>query len=182
MVERARRRLAAAGSAGEAVLADITEFDLGRTFDGAVCPINTLGHLPRGELAAHLDAMAAALAPGARYLVQLALFVGWEGHTSRWESERDGMRLRTTWELLSRDEEAGTEVHRSTIEVLAGPRAGEVLEELHELTWWTPAGWGDAVAASPFDWAAVYDGNLPGRPQVGFDSEGGLLWHELVRR
>ena len=32
------------------------------------------------------------------------------------------------------------------------------------------------------DWAAVYDGNLSERPRVGFDSEGGLLWHELVRR
>ena len=108
--------------------------------------------------------------------------VGWEPRASRWEAERDGTRLRATWAPESRDEERGREVHRSTLEVLTGPRTGEVHEELHELTWWTPAGWGEAVAESPFTWAAVYDGNLPERPRVGFDSEGGLLWHELVRR
>jgi SAM-dependent methyltransferase len=181
MVELARRRLAAAGLAGEVVEGDIAELDLRRTFDGAICPINTLAHLSPSRLARHLSAMAGALAPGARYLVQLGLYTRWQPHVARWEAERDGTRLRVTWAPERRDERRGVELHRSTIEVLSGPRAGEVREEAHELTAWTPAAWRDAVAATPFRWAAAYDGNLPDRPRVDFDAEGGLLWHELVR-
>jgi len=51
MVEISRRRL---GSRGEVFEADMTHFDLGRTFDGAVCPINTLLHLSPAELGRHL--------------------------------------------------------------------------------------------------------------------------------
>jgi SAM-dependent methyltransferase len=173
MVELAQRR-------GRAVLADMTDFDLG-VFDGAVCPINTLGHLSRAELAAHLEAMARALPPGGRYLVQLA--IGAElGNESRWDAERHGMHVRATWIVESRDEERGTELHHSRFEVLAGPRAGETYEQVHEMTYWRPESWGAALAASPFEWAAVYDGAASGRPRLGFDATGGLLWHELVRR
>ncbi|MGH2970637.1 MAG: class I SAM-dependent methyltransferase [Gaiellaceae bacterium] len=172
MVALARRR-------GHAVLADMTDFDLG-TFDGAVCPINTLGHLSPAELDAHLRAMARALVPGARYLVQLALSAD-EGVESRWEIERDGMRISASWLVESRDVARRTELHRSVFEVLAGPRAGERHEQVHEMTHWTPETWGAAVAASPLEWAAVYDGVRGGWPRLGFAAVGGLLWHELVR-
>lgn len=174
MVEIARRH----GTA-DVVLADMTDFELG-VFDGAVCPINTLGHLSPSGLAAHLAAMARALAPGARYLVQLA--VGAEvGVASSWEVDRDGIRISASWIVESRDRARGTELHRSTFEVLAGPRAGERHEQAHTMTFWTPETWGAALAASPLEWAAVYDGAEAGRPQLGFDAVGGLLWHELVR-
>ncbi|HEY2072830.1 MAG TPA: class I SAM-dependent methyltransferase [Gaiellaceae bacterium] len=172
MVELAQRR-------GRAVVADMTDFDLG-TFDGAVCPINTLGHLSRAELALHLRAMSRALVPDARYLVQLA--VGADiGNESRWEIEKDGLRISASWLVESRDAARGTELHRSVFEVLAGPRAGERHEQVHEMTYWTTETWGAALAASPFEWAAVYDGVRGGWPRVGFDAVGGLLWHELVR-
>jgi SAM-dependent methyltransferase len=174
MVELAQRR----GTA-TVVLADMTDFDLG-VFDGAVCPINTLGHLSPAELAAHLEAMARALAPGGRYLVQLA--VGAElGVESRWDVERNETRIRATWSVESRDAVRGTELHRSVFEVLAGARAGERHEQVHEMTYWTPETWGAAVGASPLEWLAVYDGVAADRPRVGFDAVGGLLWHELVR-
>lgn len=50
MVELARERLAGRGTVE---LADMTDFDLGRTLDGAVCPINTLLHLTPEPLARH---------------------------------------------------------------------------------------------------------------------------------
>ena len=149
-------------------------------FDGAICPINTLGHLSRDELSAHLRAMARALRPGGRYLVQLAVGAV-VGDASRWEVDRDGQRVRATWTVESRAADRGTELHRSVFEVLAGPRAGQVHEQLHEMTYWTPGTWSAFVAASPLDRVAVYDGAAPGRPQTGFDATGGLLWHELVR-
>src|SRR5207302_73860 len=63
------RRLRGSGVEAEVIRADIRDFALGRVFDGAVCPINTLAHLTSSELACHLDRMAQHLRPGARYLV-----------------------------------------------------------------------------------------------------------------
>src|SRR5437016_6070098 len=46
MVALARARL---GGRGEVIVGDMTDFALGRTFDGAVSPINTLLHLTPDE-------------------------------------------------------------------------------------------------------------------------------------
>jgi SAM-dependent methyltransferase len=165
MVELARARGA------EVVLADMTDFDLGRTFDGAVCPINTLGHLTPEELARHLERMGRHLPPGARYLVQLQ--IGGEPHLSRWKA--NGVHV--TWTTEHVDPAAGRQQQRSRIET----PAGEVVEELHELTLWTPAAWAAAVAASPFAETALYDGAQDGYPAVEPGSEGPMLWHELTR-
>jgi SAM-dependent methyltransferase len=165
MVELARAR------GLEAVVADMTDFDLGRTFDGALCPINTLGHLSPDELARHLERMGRHLRLGARYLVQLQL--GGEAHSSEWET--DGVRV--TWTAEHVDLAARRQRHRSRIET----PAGEVVEEVHELTLWTPAAWAAAVAASPFAESALYDGAQDGYPAVEPGSEGPMLWHELTR-
>ena len=178
MLALARARVA--GLPAEAVEADMTGFDLGRTFDGAICPINTLMHLSREGVRAHLRAMAAALRPGARYLVQLGIVPGGHTHVSHWEAERDGVHLVVTWAPESRDGERGVELHRSTIAVTAGPRTGEVHEEVHEMTAWSHAGWRAAVEGAGFRWEAVYEGAESGRPRTGFDATGALLWHELV--
>jgi SAM-dependent methyltransferase len=165
MVELARAR------GVEAVVADMTDFELGRTFDGAVCPINTLAHLSPEELARHLERMGRHLRPGARYLVQLQL--GAEPHSSEWEI--DGLRV--TWATEHVDLAAGRQRHRSRIELASG----EVVEELHEMTLWTPETWAAAVAASPFTPTAVFDGAEEGYPAVRPGSEGPMLWNELTR-
>jgi SAM-dependent methyltransferase len=121
MLELARRRL---GDHGAVVLADMTDFDLGRAFDGAVCPINTLLHLSPDELARHLGCMARHTGS---YLVQVGLvdptadepFAG-----SHWEAERGPTRLKADWEDEGVDLERGVSRQRSRIEVLSGPRAG----------------------------------------------------------
>lgn len=66
MVELSRRRL---GTRGDISEADMTHFDLGRTFDEAVCPINTLLHLTPAELGRHLHRMSQHLERRSRYLV-----------------------------------------------------------------------------------------------------------------
>ena len=149
----------------------MTDFHLGRTFDGAVCPINTLGHLSPEELARHLERMGYHLRPGARYLVQLQL--GGGVHSSQWEA--NGVRV--TWATEHVDPAAGRQRERSRIET----RDSEVVEELHELTLWTPAAWAAAVAASPFTQSALYDGAQDRYPAVEPGSEGPMLWHELTR-
>ena len=173
MVEVARARL---GAAAEVVLADMIDFELGRVFNGAVCPINTLGHLAPGELARHLEQMGRHLQPGSQYLVQLQL--GGELRSSRWEANG----LRVTWTTGRIDIQAGRQYQRSCVEIVSGERSGEVVEELHELTLWTPEAWAAAVAASPFSATAVFDGSQDGYPAVEAGTEGPLLWHELARR
>jgi SAM-dependent methyltransferase len=94
MVTLARARL---GGLGSVHVADMTSFDLGRSFDGAVSPINTLLHLTPPELQPHLEALARHLKAGAHYLVQVGLadpkqrepFAG-----SHWEARRGDTHLR----------------------------------------------------------------------------------------
>ena len=99
-----------------------------------------------------------------------------------WEAEQGETKVRVTWSTERVDVDAGRQHHRSRIEILRGARAGEVVEELHELTLWTPATWAAAVAASGFAATAVFDGERDGYPRVEPGSAGRLLWHELTRK
>jgi SAM-dependent methyltransferase len=174
MIETARRR-------GTAVLADMAAFELGRSFDGAICAISTVAVLTSADCARHLACTARHLNPGGRYLVQLAIRDPEhpEGalHLSLWE--RAGVRV--TWSTEALDLVRGEERQGSKIEVLEGPSAGEVVEEVHVVTAWTPASWSKAVEASPFALEAVYDAALAERPRVKRDASGRLLWHVLVQ-
>jgi SAM-dependent methyltransferase len=179
MVELSRLRL---GTRGEVFEADMTHFDLGRTFDGAVCPINTLLHLSPAELGRHLHRMSQHLERRSRYLVQVGLLGPDEEPSagSHWEASRGDTSLRVEWVDEEVDLVSGMSRQRSRIEVLSGPRAGEVVEELHEMTAWTPATWAEAIKASPFELVATYDGGRKGKwPRVDAAATGGLLWHEL---
>jgi SAM-dependent methyltransferase len=181
MVALARARL---GDGAAVELADMTDFDLGRTFGGAVSPINTLLHLSPEELHRHLVCVARHLDPGGVYLVQVGLAIPdaeEEFAGSHWEASRGETSLRVSWTDEEMDFGAGRSLQRSRIEVVAGPRAGDVVEELHEMTLWTPATWHEAIAASPFTVRTTYDGNDEQRPAVPATAVGGLLWHELVR-
>ncbi len=179
MVEFTRRRLAEARVDAEVTVADMTDFDLARTFDGAVCPINTLTHLTVEQLGRHLARMAGHLEPDARYLVQVGVLDEFDpSAVSEWNAERGDVALSIRWAPVSR--RGGREEHHSRIEVLSGPRKGEVIEETHVMAAWTPASWRRAIAASPFVEVGTYDGAESGRPSIELDRGGGLLWHELV--
>ena len=149
---------------------------------GAISPINTLLHLSPAELGRHLQRMAQHLERRARYLVQVGLVeAGQEPFAgSHWEASRGETSLKVDWVDEELDVVQGVSRQRSRIEVLTGPRAGEVVEEVHEMTAWTPATWAEAIEASPFDLVATYDGGTKGEwPQVEATATGGLLWHEL---
>jgi SAM-dependent methyltransferase len=183
MVELAHRRL---GDHGRVSVADMTDFDLGRTFDSAISPINTLLHLTPEQLARHLDCMARHLEPNHSYLVQVGL-IDPESHDpfagSHWEESRGDTKLRADWTDEEVDFERGESRQRSRIEVLEGPRAGEVIDEIHHMTLWTPATWAAAIGASPFEETETYDAGKKGsRPRVEATATGGLLWHLLVPR
>jgi SAM-dependent methyltransferase len=182
MVALARERL---GGRGVVHLADMTNFDLGRTFAGAVSPINTLLHLTPRELERHFDAMARHLEPQARYLVQVGLVDPGEREpfaASHWEASRGDTHLKIDWVDEELDVAGGRSKQRSRIHVLRGPRAGEVVEEVHEMTAWTPRTWRSAIEQSALAEIATYDGSAKDSwPRVEPTATGGLLWHELVR-
>jgi SAM-dependent methyltransferase len=161
-------------------VADMSDFDLGRRVDGAICAISTVSLLRADGLARHLEAMARHLVPGTRYLVQQGL-VGdvAELWRSECEAERGEVELRVLFEALGRDSVLPTEQSRSRVEILSSPRAGEIVEDLHSTTYWTPETRRGLVDASPYAQAACYDGSVPERPVVELQS-GGFLWHELV--
>jgi SAM-dependent methyltransferase len=180
MVRLARRRLKSLP--GEAVVADMADFELNRAFGGAVCQVDSLAHLvdPR-DAVAHLACVARQLRPGARYLVQLELRDPrdpWLGvRPSVWQAERDRTQLRITWRVEQIDLDAGTEIQHARFEVVDG----RVFEERFTMAAWKPERWAAAVAEAGFDYAAVYDGDRPDRPRVALGKPGRLLWHELRR-
>jgi SAM-dependent methyltransferase len=181
MLALARKRL---GDDADLHAADMIAFDLGCVFDSAISPINTLLHLTPDVLARHLDCMASHVS-GA-YMVQVGLmepepekaFAG-----SHWEASRGDTSLRADWVDEELDFERGISRQRSRIEVLSGERAGDVLEEIHQMTLWTPTTWTAAIDASPFEETATFVGGKKDEwPRVGGDAKGGLLWHELRLR
>jgi len=171
-IDTSEAMLALARARGaEVVRADMTDFDLGRRFDGAVSVVSTVGIIGSDGLASHLESMARHLEPGARYLAQQGVFgAGAELLRSEWEAERGATKLHVVWEAIDRERS------RSRVEIVAGPRAGEVVEDEHVSTFWTVEAWREAIAASPFTEVATYDD----QNKVDLAQGGDLLWHELV--
>lgn len=187
MVRLAQKRLRTQGVVGDAVVADMTDFDLGRMFGGAICPIDSLAYLQgRDQLIRHLGRMSDHMRRGSRYMVQLEMrdpMHPWRGvRPSIWEREVEGVRVQANWRVEEIDLENGIELQRGTIECLSGPDQGRVFEEIHRMAAWTPQRWSDAIAETPFRYVAVYDGDRDARPQRPLGTSGRLLWHELVRQ
>jgi SAM-dependent methyltransferase len=174
-IDTSPEMIALARTRGHAVLADMVAFDLGRTFDGAICAVSTLALLSRAQVARHLACVADHLRPRGRYLVQLAIRdpddLGAAIHISRWEAGG----VRAEWSTEEVDLEMGVERQRSRI-----IRGEDVFDEVHLVTLWTPDAWAEAVEASPFESPAIYDGGQEGRPPVDRRCCGRLLWHELT--
>lgn len=190
MAARAAARMRALGlPPAEVLVADMARFELPRGVDGAVCALGSLKYLQSREaVLSHLYAVARHLNAHARYLVQLDLMdtgvsVDYAASDcTTWEAEVDGLRVRTTWRYVSFDAGSGRQTERCRFEVLAGPGAGQVVEEEHVLRVWSWEEWGALVAASPFRLAGVYDGQA-GYAPLPLDARierAERVWHELV--
>jgi len=180
------------GSDGTArfVVGDIRDFSLpDAPFDGAYCPINSLGYLRTDDdMRTHLQCVADALRIGARYLVQLDLHTLYgyvpDVDGGCWTERRYGRMVRARWRGLTFDPETRLEVQRSTFEVLEGPDAGRTVEEDHVVRLWDWASWSAMVEASRFQLRSAWDGDADTRPRLelgpGLERHR-LTWHVLER-
>lgn len=192
MLERGRERFREAGlDVPTLVEGDMARFDLERRFDAVICPVSSIAYLTtNGAAAAHLDSVARHLDAGSRYFVQLGLrnlhpFTPMEpGPNTQWEMDNPRGRVRCSWFGTDFDPETCIETEISRYEVLTGPEAGAVHEDMHAMRVWDWQTWSDLIAESPFRQRAAYDGNHKERPEVplGPDLEEQLLiWHELEK-
>lgn len=129
--------------------------------------------------------MAEHLRPGTVYLVQLDLHDRSDsvevGRSSTWEVTRGDTTLRVSWTTEEVDLERGELRQRSRLEILTGEHGGDVVEETHEMTAWTPETWAAVIDASTLAETATHDGEVEARPRVALAKAGRLLWHELGR-
>jgi SAM-dependent methyltransferase len=192
LLELARERLRASGVRDPDLhRADIEDFELGRRFDAAICPISSFGYLADFESAArHLECMARHLESGARYLVQLDLRrlepfrLKSSSELSSWELETPRGRLRTRWFGRAFDPARRVETQVSRFEFVSGPEAGAVYEDAHEMRVWSWGEWSDLIRRSPLHLISAYDGGAPGRAPLELGpmlEERALTWLELVR-
>jgi SAM-dependent methyltransferase len=193
MLERARQRMRREGLPEPPLLpADAADFDFGRAFDGAICPINSFGYLPdKASAARHLACVSRHLRPGGHYLVQLDLRSrhsppqGEPADQGRWEVEAPSGRIAVAWFIRDYDPATRMETHVARFDLLTGPRAGERIEEEHKMRRWDHKEWSALVAASGFDQEEAFDGNLAERPRLSLGpelEERPLVWHQLRKR
>jgi SAM-dependent methyltransferase len=190
MIRRAHERMAAAGLPPPQILAaDMCNFHWRRVFDGALCPINSLGYLLTEDRAlAHLEAVARHLRKNAKYMVQLDLLdreasFAAQNEESSWEMERNEFLVKTTWSWRSYDPETRLSIQVCRFEILAGPGAGSTVEGEHVIRQWNWREWSELISRSPFSLTACYNGESNEREALPRDDSldgRHLVWHELT--
>jgi SAM-dependent methyltransferase len=102
-VEYLRERLAAKGLRGEAVVGDMTDFELGRPVDAAVCMQDSQGHLLTNEqIVAHLRSVARGLRRGGVYVFDRYMLSSWTDPARAWSwtKRRGRLTVRASFSAL----------------------------------------------------------------------------------
>ena len=158
---------------------------VGELCDGAYCPINTFSYLRSDDHARrHLQCVAACLASGARYLVQLdlcSLDIYPFGPAANWDVTTPEGPMRCAWSGKSFDPATKIEVQVSRFEMLAGPRTGKIYEDLHQMRMWSWAEWNTLIESSGFHQVAAYDWSRLATEVGPLLEKHQLTWHELER-
>ncbi len=178
MLELAARHYAGVGLTGEWIEADATDFDLDEGCHLAVCPINSLAHLPSAvAMQAHLNAVARNLYAGASYWIQLDLKQpNTPVQAESWEFEYGGETLRFEWQCLGYDD--GFETHRSRCVF----PDGRTVEESHRMKTWSYESWTMLLSRTRFDLSGAYsnDGFTPLAVSKALDGQH-VFWQQLVK-
>ncbi len=134
MVRYSKERLRAEGLAGTVAVGDMASFQVRGTFDLAHCFVSTFKYLLDEDSArAHLEHVAAALAPGGVYALGFHLtdYAATKTTRERWHVVRDGADVTCTIQGWPAERRARREKVRSRLVVREG---GE--ERRSETVWW----------------------------------------------
>ena len=179
MLALAQARYAKDGLRGDWLLADVTDFDLDQACDLAVCPVNSLAHLPSAAaMEAHLNAMSRNLFVGASYFVQLDLKRpgGGVGTAETWEFDHRGETVRFDWQCLSYADGFETHLSRYTF------GDGRVLEATNAMKVWTYDAWSAVLARTRFALSGAYANDTFEPLPIGRTLEGNhVFWQQLVK-
>ena len=178
MLELAAQRYAQAGLSGEWIEADVTDFKLDEGCHLAVCPINSLAHLPSAAaMQSHLHAVARSLYGDASYWIQLDLKQpDTPFEPEAWEFDFCGETLRFEWECLGYDD--GFETHRSRCVF----PDGRSVEETHPMKSWSFDSWTALLSLTRFDLSAAYANDSFARLPVSRALDGRhVFWQQLVK-
>jgi SAM-dependent methyltransferase len=179
MLALARARYAKEGLAGDWLRADVTDFDLDDACDLAICPVNSLAHLPSEDaMEAHLNAMSRNLFTGASYFVQLDLKQpgGGVGLGETWEFEYRGETVRFRWECLAYADGFETHLSRYTFP------DGRTLEETYPMKSWTYDAWSALLRRTRFELSGAYTHDTLEPLPRGRSLEGvHVFWMQLVK-
>jgi SAM-dependent methyltransferase len=131
MCERAGDLAAAAGIPLTVLQGDMREFRLGRQFDLAITMLNSLCHLlTLDDLLRHLTSVAAHLAPGRLYIIELAhpadFFAAERRTSTEWTSAVAGGTVRVRWGGGTDEIDPVTQITREHVSVTYHPPAGPV--------------------------------------------------------
>jgi len=107
MLDYLRERGEEEGTEIETILADMTDFSLEELVDFAFIMMGTISLIDSKEaLLSHLDRVADSLRPGGLYLIE-NLRLDWAKKdffgAESWVMERDGVRVKTTYEIQLKD-------------------------------------------------------------------------------
>lgn len=167
-----------AGLAGDWLQADVSNFDLDEACDLAVCPVNSLAHLPdEATMLAHLTAMSRNLKTGASYWIQLDLKdPEHTGQAEDWEFEYLGKTLTSEWACTGARNGFETHISRFVFP------DGRTIEETYKMKLWTFRAWKALVDQTPFELSAAYSGGdfKPLRADQSLSAER-VFWQQLVK-
>jgi len=192
MLVRAEARMVTAGLPSPRTFrSDVRDFDLGGTFDGAICPINSFGYLLTEEHAQrHLACVARHLRSGGKYFPQVDLrwLAGFSGtnepDVGEWEVDHETGRIGVQWRGREYDPKSRIEVQVARFTMLDGADEGKIYEKDQRVRLWDWASWSALIEASAFTQVTAWDGRTDGWPELELSDtlEDKLLtWHELVK-
>lgn len=118
MLDFAGRKLAPLGDKAQLIRADMADFTLDEPVDFAYVMLASLYVDTTEKLRDHFDCMAKAIRPGGLYLLDWVVeFEPFSGFANAWESERDGVRVQTTYLANLVDRVEQTVEEKITLEV-----------------------------------------------------------------
>ncbi len=170
---------------GRVMRGDMESFLPPGRFDAAINLVNSIGYLLEdGGVASHLERVAEALRPGGVYLVQFSY--GGEpperASFGPWPNARAGLRTELTWRVAREDAEARRSYQECRIVATRGQER-RVIEESHELRYWTQEDFDRIVDSSPFELVAVYFDRFEEKAlEEARSGADGNLYHVLRRR